>query len=398
MTYNDFEVDVVLNGAAFDGPPGGFQFSMVDSIHELFPRGTLTFLDTSGYFKEGGVIVDGFPLSLTLGIPSKSAQLTCDYVARKATSGAAMTPGSTTGPVVFELQHKGAAAQSALQKAYQATIDVIVKDVIGPLGFSGTDVAALKGSGNWWRYGLTEEEFLIDVLRPNMWSADCEDTPFYVFGDSAGKLHVKSFAEMFKQSPTAKIVLMPNPQPDVEGSGITYAFDAQPFAEGLDTLYPTIRPDERSYAEADLSFVRLVDSTFKHVGGKGTAVPVVASGSPTSLAYLRRARKDDAEKTFLKARTNDVFRYGMLPERILVSGLFQPKVFAGTTVDIDQRIPDPESGSYKSGQHFTGSWLAERVSHTWLPSKKYAVTQMLLGRKLVQYPSNLLLSDMAVKS
>jgi hypothetical protein len=398
MTYNNFEIAAELNGAEFDGPPGGFQFSMVDSIHELFPRGTLTFLDTSGYFKEGGIIVDGFPTKLTLGIPDQSKQISCDYVSQKSSAGAAMTPGSTTGPVIFELRHKGANLQSAIQKSYNDTIDSIVSDVVSPLGFTSTDIASLTGTGWWWRYGLTEEEFLIDVLRANMWSSDCDDTPFYVFGDSTGVLHVRSYAELFNQSSVASIVLMPNPQPSTDGSAITYAFDARPFSEGLDTLYPSAAPDERSYSEKDLSFTTKTDSTFKHAKGSGDHVPLIATKTPTSLAYLRRARVDDAETTFLKARTNDLFRYGMLPERILITSLFMPDVLAGTLVDVDQRIPDIDSGSFKAGQHYTGQWLAERVSHTWVPSKKYIITQMLLGRKLVSYPSEYALSTKAIQS
>jgi hypothetical protein len=300
VTYLDYEVSVELNGAEFTGNPGQFFFTISDSIYDLFPRATLHFPDETSLFKSGGLLTDGFPILLKLGINGVSVG--CSYVVDRGETESPMTIGYVSGDMTLKLVHKGRSKMSAKSRALVGLVSEIAPTVISPLGFVKTSFEKTRGKSTWWQMGVDEETFLRETLEPASTSYDSQDTPMFFFGDSTDTFNLKSFAAMIGQKEVASYTMVPQSIQAIAQQGFSSLYDLRPFTEGLTPSLAYAKPRVVGYKSTDASLLSSVESIFSHVKGSGDAVPLPAPVGATRFLYLGRQIQDNDEQCLQEPR------------------------------------------------------------------------------------------------
>lgn len=274
MNYLDYDIAIELNGVEFTGNPASYILTIRDSIYDVFPQASLFFPDETSIFKTGGMLTDGFPIKLKLGLDGK--MVSCPYVISQGETGSNMTVGFISGGMLLKLEHIGVSLMSSRTDAMKGLISDIMDDVIKNLKFDSSSIEKTRGKATWWRLGLNEEDFINKILKPSALSYNGSNTPLFFFGDCRNSFNVKSFSSMIKQKTAASYAVAPQPPSSIRSDGIETVSDIRPFTEGLRSSMMITKPRIFGYNGKNGNMVVNSDSAFKHVEGPGDAIPILS--------------------------------------------------------------------------------------------------------------------------
>ena len=395
MTYLGYDLDIQLNGSEFTGNPAQFFFTISDSIYEIFPRASLAFPDEAVVFKSGGLLTDGFPIALSLGMDGK--KVGCSYVVAQGETESPETKGFVSGALKLSLVHRGRSLMTSRSRALKGAISDVMSTVTTPLRFSSSFLEKTRGMSTWWQTGDDEEDFLTKVLLPVASSYSGKDTPMYLFGDSADRINLMSFASMVGGKPVGEYTMEPQSPSAMAESGVTTFYDLRPFTEGLMPNLLLSKPRVIGYRSSDASTLDAEDSAFSHAKGDGDSMPLPKPKGDTRFLDLGRQIQETNEKIFWQARINNSYRPLLSQEKILVTLPLDPSLVAGKLLSVKVALPDLGSKGSQVDSHYTGTWLAESTAHAWIGSNKKGTTQAVLTRGLTKLGQSLM-KNMAITS
>lgn len=378
MKYLGYDVDVQLNGSEFTGNPGMILFTISDSIYDLFPRASLAFPDETVLFKSGGMLTDGFPIALSLGLDGKT--IGCSYVVSQGETESPETKGFSSGALKLNLIHQGRALMTSRSRSLKGVISDVMSTVVDTLKFSSSHLEKTRGMGTWWQTGNNEEDLLLRTLLPVASSYSGRDTPMYLFGDSNDQINLLSFASMIQGHPVGEYTMAPQSPTSMHEDGISTFYDLRPFTEGLMPSLLNAKPRVVGYKSDDASMLDTKDSVYSHVVGEGDAMPLPNPKGDTRLLDLGRQIQEPNEKIFWQAKINNSYRSLLSQEKILVTLPLDPTLVAGKLLSVKVALPDLGSKGSQIDSHYTGTWLAESTVHAWIGSNKKGTTQAVLIR------------------
>jgi hypothetical protein len=381
------DVDVWLNHTQLDKvPPSAMMIRINDSIHDPLPFGEFYLDDPFGVSKEAGMMTEGLPIKICLGTDGDNAEkdISIPFCLERADILDNDFPGLIGGKIKFQMLHEFSKVQNAKTKFYgQTTIDAMVSELFKP-SYTSVDTEATAGTDDFWVPGRMPTEYLKEVLLPYAYSSANSDSPYVGFGNMKNVFVFKSLKQLMTASPTVKLKYGPTPTTDNKLDS-TVIYDVKPFTNGFRDQRHLWKQQFSAFQEDDLSTDSVQDSTFNHLLGDGSQLPILAiNGTNSNYVYDGPVRsQSDDQKKFLTARRNYTYINTYFQERLLVTGMFQPKLWSGQTVEMETYLQDLDADTFKmiKGEYYSGKWLIERCSHTLSGSAKRVITQLVLARK-----------------
>jgi len=365
LTLNGYNLDIAINGAyvkEFDARE--FTFSLRDSIHSLYPRGTFKVNDVSGYLLESRAFTEGIPVEITMGFNEIS--LTNKYLFHKMEVPVVPNPNQLSGEIDASLIHESYRTESMDSKSFPYNPSAIVNSLFN-YNFMGKVIEQTKilSTNHLYQPRTTKEDFVKNVLLPNSLSAKQSPSPYYCFIDSKDILHYESLLGMLSKNPITKLYLTSKNRVEYYQKILSFqpfSYDITKHRNSLDFSFEIITDDDNKEFERKEISVSDVQSPYPLYNCTKENVPVF----------------DEIEENFDESVYSSIInkqRYSLLSDRVLVTTPLHTDYCAGTVLELDT-----EYAGSNSSFSYHGLYLIEQSDHVWNGETQDGFTQMILAR------------------
>lgn len=366
MTLNGYTVDIAINGAyptEFDMRE--LTFSMRDSIHSLYSKGSLKFNDVTGYLLESRMFTDGIPIELTLGFNEVVA--VNKYLFHRMEVTSTGNPHQLGGEIEVSAIHESYRQQDRKSRAYDAKPSQIMEGLLDYVFFDkeieGTKVLTIN---KLYCPRMNQEEFVQNILLPTSLSLSKNPSPYYCFIDCQDVLHYESLLGMMSKSPVTQLYLTPRTN---IGDYYQKILSFSPFSSDVVKLRDSL----------DFSLEYLSDDG--NFGLQSKDVSVSDIDSPLPIYDLKVGKVpvlDDIAESFddlVFASAVSKQRYALLQDRVLVTIPLYVELCAGKMVSLDTVY-----GGNIASDSYSGNYLIEQSDHIWNGENQSGFTQLVLTR------------------
>ncbi len=390
----DWRIQGQDSGFKLDGP---VSFSMIDSIHSFYNRATLSYEDQFGLLQEGFYTVPGVMHQISYSFDD--VKLTGMYSVDKTQSGQRIMDGVMAGRVDLNLLNNFAFQQEEKFLSFKDRISSVVRKVIDPIYSDSMGLQDINDTGNlstWIQPGLTDAKFINNILRPNAYSFNSDNSPFFAWIGSDGKFHFRSYSSMMGGNAVANLTYRPksstnmNKTDESKKEAQTSVMDLRVFSKA-----PLVTNKETNFYYLDPMTSQASvakDSIYNHpkaVGEQKLARLMFDSPEKVSLGFFSKAQKEN--RLGLQAHH---FREDLLLDKIMV--LLPPNfsLVSGKKVNLDAFLGLKNAqDKLASSARYSGDWLVEMSEHLWSSKEKMGFSKLLLTRQSQNVPTGYDMKD-----
>lgn len=386
MEYDSrYSIGLTIEDITFDGPANNYSFTLMDSIYELYPRGSFLFSDASGIYSEFLTLVNGTKVAFTYG--TVDTQITNTFNVLKESIPSQKLQANISGNIETNLIHNYYINQQKRSKAYTGEISNIIKSLASSYDFTSTDLEETQSSGTWYQPFVNDAEFMSTFLLPFAYSTNASLSPFYLYIDANNSLNFKSLKTLFDQNST-ELVLRSGASKNALAQGEILSI--VPYQTGLDPLRKLQKRKLVNFAK-DGTFNSNEDTFAQYpsyiVGDISN--PVIPMHLETDLlsSYYSLLEEDivsDSTKNKNLGLKVSSMRDMFLFDKVIITTNLNPSLYAGSKVSVT--IPLGTNTKEDLSSRFTGDYIVERSYHKW--NGKNGASILVCGRGNIQIPKD----------
>lgn len=378
-----YTMDITLNGIDFLVSPGSMSFSLSDSLYSLHNTASITFDDVTGNFTERLMFVKGSPATIEYGIKGhhtkKSNFVLTSFHQPNPPRG---SPGIVSGSMVAGFTGGWYSEQDIHSRVFNDTISSIVQSVAGRSDeLRNLDIESTDGTDIWYQPYINNAAFIRDILTPNAFSYDSENTPFYAFTTNDGTLRFRSAASIYSSSIQDELIYASHITQSNSSPNMVLAIRYMREQEDLERqrLHSrTFMVDSQSAnVEKDDDYIT------DHVPPREGKLPVIADlNLRTGYVDFGDEELTITERNAEKAQLASYHKPGMFLEHLALVTPFNPKLHSGQRVQFTSFTSESNDRSEESPT-FTDRYVIENCEHIWNGEEFRGYTKLILGRKYV---------------
>lgn len=378
-----YTIDILLHGVDFVSDLGGTSFSISDSLYSLHNTASLTFEDPTGEFTERLMFIKGAPLTIDYGIKGKSSKksnlILTSFHQPNPPRG---TPGIVSGAMVANFTGAWYGEQTIRSSVYEDTISSIIQSIAGKSdALRGISIESTDGVDVWYQPYINDAAFIRDILTPNAFSYDAENTPFYAFTTSDGILRFRSAASIYKDSIQDEIVYISNLHQ--QNSSPQNVLTVRYMREQEDLERQRLHDHTFIIDSGDARLNGEDDSITDHIPPQEGRLPAIANLD----LFTGYTDFDNEELTIVgrnteKAQLATYHKPGMFLEHLILVTPFNPKLHSGQRVQFTSYTSSEKDRSEESPT-FTDRYVIENCEHIWNGEEFRGYTKCILGRKYI---------------
>lgn len=393
-TYQDYyELELKVGGRIVEILPSEYSFIMKDSIYELYNTLSWQLHDVSGFLQEYLATIEGQRVNVSYGNPDNT--LICDFVIKSDELTQVENPGFLNGQVQGEMVNAWYDEQEVLSEAYENRISLIVRDLAGNYNFKELVINDTGNEAVWYQPLITTARFFTEILLPNCYSNNSDNTPFVCFINSDNTFNWRNFKSMYESSPLERLRFEIDTGDNFQNDQVQ---EIRRWRVGSDMTKDLRRRVVVDHNYQTGAIISRQDSITQYLP-KGKNVPILDRNNfPTGLYD---AGYDDQLTGQNENNLGKLYRSminTMVLERMLITLPFNPKIKAGGTVtlDINQLTPDSAEDT-KLSKNFSGTYLVEQCNHIWQGGANKGTTKCIIGRRYVDIPGSYTLQGSLIR-
>jgi hypothetical protein len=385
--YNTYEIELKINDQVIDTDPQSYSFTMKDSIYQLYPELTLDINDEVGILQEFGLFFENIPIQTTFGYENNFIQN--NYVIIDDALENKFSPNKLSGIVSVNARHTYYNDQEITSKAYSGNISDITNEVIAPNQWNSINIDNITASSTYYQPLITNEQFLLDILRPNAFSTSSGKSPHYIFIDSANNFNFKSYKTLFNNGSVTTLEFI---QQDTETLSINDILDLKRFKVGSDIYEDYKKRLVFQHNIEDLELVENEDLITSYPTETNKQLSIVQTEKIKSYIDLGYTKTSLGDKQALEARQINSTYDSMAIEKMLVTLHLNINLLAGKIISINIPTADTNTNQENSA-NYTGEYLIEESVHTWDANNQKAYTQLIISRKFINLNTDYLIKN-----
>lgn len=401
--YDSYTFDLAINGKVQEIDPINYSFSIRDSIHKLYPSLTFQLNDVTGLFQEVLGNTEGIPIKIKYGIETKNV-LSCPFVLINDQLPNTHTNDSIGGRITVNGIHEYYTKQEVIGEAYNNLISKIIRIFAGEYNFSSVVVNDTGCQNIWYRPLMNQRDFIKEILLPNSFSYNSQETPFFCFIDSNNEFHFRNYNSMVKENPIKSITQLNfAPSPDIDenytqgknrledGTGDRFIFDFKRWKPGSTV---TKKLWNRKLFQRDLSdgsYSESEDHIYNYPKNEYRNLLIFDESSITSSYDLLYKETETGLIEAQKGRKINSMKDSFFLERFILTVPLDVTLRAGRLIEIN--LPIKEQENTVNSLAYSGQYLIESSDHVWNNRSMFGYTQLIISRKFVTVPNTSLIKS-----
>ena len=390
MIVNElFDVSVFRDGKVLDIEPSNIKLTLHESIHSLYPTAKLVINDVTGMLRDNFFGIEGFSLSFSLNNTQMTSITTGDFVVYQNDYDQTNKSRLMTGDLVLDMVHDYYSVQEVKSEAYKNRISSILPDLIDNYPFSKIDKNDTGSKSTWYRMFSTQKDFIEQVLLPNAYSDNANESPFFSFITLSNEFHFNNYKYMTQQSTRLTLEYKPVQEQTLSPYII---YKLKPLYVGS-KKHKHLRNENyytRDKETGVYEFEELKLAEFPKNTKTSKKLPAIYDDSlVTSCTAIGFSKEEVGEKEALKARIRYQQKDGLFIERYQITTILNQELVVGKTVTIDVYVPS--SNGVTASRVQSDDFLIEDCIHHWDGSNKKGSTECIVSRKFVTVPNTSLI-------
>lgn len=386
-----FDIDIFVNGILFDMVPSGYSFSIKDSIYSFYSIATFDVPDITGVILENLHLSKGSHFKIKYG--NNDSVDESEFIILQRSLPETIRHGILSGTVSLKLVHQLYDIQEKKSAAYSNTISNIIQQLFAS-SFSSLDLSSTVGTDIWYQPLMSDVQFCTDVLLPNAYSSNANNTPFYLYTTVDNVLHLKTGYELYTQSITTTLRYTPIASRNSQKSEVFNKNSILSLAlMEIDDKKDIIRPlQNRTIGQIDQLTGELKEITkdsFIDYAPFSQSYPLLVGSSDYLTDYIDMGFYGETalRQQHKLAQIHSSQRYGMMPIKLFALTPLNPSLYAGKKINLEVYTPKGEGVSELSSI-FSGNYVIESCEKIWNGPKNMGYNAMVLGRKMFSVPNN----------
>lgn len=391
QTYLDlYKIGLSINDRNFEIDPSYFSFSMRDNIFNLFNTATLSFKDKTGLFQEFFDTSEGAKVKLEFG--DEDVINTCTYVNKYDKLDTTEKIGYLTGEVDFNLINFWYNSQYKISRAHNKRISNIIRDFAGQYQFKSKDIDDTGNQRTWYQPYMTNAKFITDMLLPNCFSRNADQTPFFAFITNDNVFHFRNYKSMTDE--------------ELIGT-VDFKINIDKISRGEDSFQNKTSSLKRIHQNSDKHFylrhrnlfrIDKEDGTIKdeedhitdHPTQNNLKIPILNDeGNTIDFKLVGFTKDETGEKENQFGRIFYDHRDSLFLDQFIFIQPFNPKFQAGKNIQLNVYTTQNEGS--KLSKRFSSRYLIIDCEHIWDSETQKGYTKVIIAKKYVQVPESYLL-------
>jgi hypothetical protein len=379
-----YEFQIDIEKKELDIWAENIKFSVRDSIHQLYPKAIIEFLDAFGLIQERSFIVDG--TSINMSYSFNKEKIVCPYNVISDENVDALTSSYIAGNVKINLLHNFNWIEKINSKVYKnKKISEIITEIFSTYQFNKKTIIETDNKNNWYQPLVRECEFINNILLPNAFSPKCNDTPYFCFINSNNELNFTTYNEMISHSNTIDLVISPQ---DRKVSPNLNILSLNRYITGNDITNPIYYMKDFEISSSD---GQIIENNYKLIDYPRT-FPIITRNEPPKQIPVKNngelyksylmlpsaitaGQRDNNKGRSLYRQSN-----GFFLDRMHIILPLNLKLIAGKTVTLNLVTSNKEKSS-----RFNGNYIIENSEHIW--NGHEGITIIDIGRKNIKVPT-----------
>lgn len=390
MIINElYDVSVFRDGKVLDIEPSNIQLTLHESIHSFFPTAKLVITDTTGMLRDNFFGVEGFSLSFALNNTQMTSVTTGDFVVYQNDYDQTNQSRLMTGDLILDFVHDYYSMQEVKSEAYKGRVSSFISTLLDNYPFSKVDKNDTGSNSTWYRMFTTQKDFIEQVMLPNAYSDNANESPFFSFITLSNEFHFNNYKYMTQQSTRVTLEYKPITE---EGMSPYVIYKIKPLYTGSKKhkhlRYENYYVRNKDSGEYEIEELNLAD--FPKNTKVNKKLPAIYDDSIiTNCQAIGFSKEETGEKEALKARIRYSQKDGLFIERYVITTILNQELVVGKTVTIDVYIPSKNGVTASRVQ--SDAFLIEDCVHYWDGRNKKGTTECIVSRKFVSVPNDSLL-------
>lgn len=370
-----YTLKLEVNGTSVALGPEDLDISIIDSIHSVYPRASITIEDTSGKLLDSRFATLGINYTFTIGF--NNTQMTLPFVVDNYQTVEQKYTQRLNGTMQIDLIHAIMINYISSFKAYSSVPSSIVNSLISQQGFSKTYIETTTKIQDqpYYNPNYSFEDFINKILLPNSKSVVNSSEPFYCFIDVQNQFHYETISKMLNRK-AYKTLYYKSGINDI--SSLEKVLELKPFSSKLSEVYPYLTMTQ--YTIDEDGNLDLEKANYSIKDNRKTPLPVIDKINLSNFQFSNEIKslddnKKDLIKLIQKKKGHSQF------DRLIVKTFLDITSSAGKVVNLEVDY-DLENRSAA----YSGTYIIEMSKHTWNSKIQKGYTTMILSRQKATFP------------
>jgi len=381
VIFDTYELDLKFDNKETDSDPASLSFSIKDSIHKLYPTLTLEIKDILGGWQEYLLTSESIPIKISFGL--KNDFITCPFVLTNEEITKLLSNSHIAGENRISALHEYYDKQEVISAAYKNKISSVIQELTNKYSdFEGIDIDSTVNNTYWYQPFMNDATFMNNILLPNAYSYDSNDSPFFLFIGSNNTFNLKHYKNLVSQRPIKKLFFVHEDLKDLKNDVIT---SFKKFKTGSQITKHTRNRKVFKFSKDDGTMSEESDGITSYPIAVGKNLPLFSDDKISSIFNLDEDKLEVGDKENLLGQKVNSMKDSLFLERFLITTYLDTNLVAGKMIEIE--IPHFKSKSNDEvSLYFSDKFLIEEADHVWDTSQKdigRAYTQLLVSRKFL---------------
>jgi len=363
-----------------------YSLALNESIYSFYNTAILNVNDADGVMQESLVFSEGSEFDITIKV--REHLVNCRYKVTGFTTGVFNSKQNLGGRVSVNLINEWAYSQEIKSTAYEGRITEVLKQLVTKPQFRDLDINDTGNKSIWYQPLMTDAKFINEVLIPNSFSNNSDDSPFFAFIDSNNIFHYRNIASMFKKRAKKN-----------------YFYAEEAINTRPELLIDNLKKIQNGTIKMRGHKVFNLNIVGDVVEDRIKIVDYPKGATDKQLLILNDKNLDtdsiihnyvvETQSEIEQYKANNYFynRNGILTDRFTFSVMLsKTSLFLKAGEVITLRIPS-SLGKTTESILYSGDYLIESLSHNWMGEHSLGVTNISVGRKFAKVPNFLKLKD-----
>lgn len=364
-------------------PSDMISFSLIDSIHSLYSRASVSLKDRNGLISEYLLSTPGNILKIRFGNTNFPLDvLEAKYILNKEIleEGYDESPESLGGELSLNFKHEWMNYQKAESRSFQDSINNLVTIFTSEYPFRMKIIEPAGGFTYWYQGMRTKAKMITEDFLEKAWNSSSKGTPFFAFIDSSNTFNFRTYASMFGSSNLADADY--NFFKNSADTSINTIISIQRWSETFEETQSNYKKALR-YIDENFSITASdIDSENHFLKNPSDTLPVTNLKS-YPVKFIARYL-EDSNSDLEKGLINNSMRDSLFKERFMIIVPLNTKLISGKTINMTIPVSATEETSFSN--RYSGKYIIEMSEHVWDGEGAAAVSKLLISRKYAQIP------------
>jgi len=395
LTYQDLvEINLKIDGKKFEPPISSLFILFGDSIYKPLPELNITFSDKTALIQESLLTCIGLDLQAEMNFLNEFDIVGGDFNISDVTMDKRENSKTIAGSVDVKGIHKWQKELDIKSEGYFSKISDIVRQLAPATLFKSVSISNTVNQDYWYQPLVNDVDFIKDYLLPYAYAPASDGSMFYFFVNNLNELYFKSYSDLYNSKPVVTLKMVTEQESNSEKDRIR-------------VLERVVMPLDNNYKNYNRYIFQMDSDTHELVEEEDSItdypkipmkkLPIAKNENFTSWLYHYDTESNNGRKENNKGLKASGMVNSYYLERYLVTTMFNPKINAGSVIELDLPYPDNNDNSQKS-IFMQGKFLVEKAEHIWDGKEKKLYSRLVVCRKFADVPDSFLITTKLFKT